>query len=154
VKNNSVFNFTLLRYSLAGLLTFVSLKGAAQKKENKQEQLVRDNTGKQKKVLKDAPKKGGTLVVNVRTREGKLNNENTTITVAGENWEKVFKGITGKVAIADSLMKGTITVQVSSPGYSWWSATIDLSKNGMKPVLAELKKEEIFEMGVVVPYND
>ncbi len=149
-RNTSVLNFNLLRYSLAGLLTFMSVKSYSQKVNvPKQEQVLRDNAGKKKDENKGIIKKGGQLSINVRAREGKLDKKNTVITVNGDNWQKTIEGISGKIFLADSLMKGAITIYVSSPGYSWFSKKIDLAQNGLKPILVELTVEEVMLMGEI-----
>jgi hypothetical protein len=151
-QNTSPFRNVVFRYSIAGLLTFATLKGAAQKNINPTTlEVQKDNTGKIQQGL-DVGKSNHKEKINLRVQDqftGKsLEQSYLKIGVTGE----IIKPVNGSLfayEIPDSLKNKTLAIYFYCPGYETEVFMLnDLMKQGDKTqIINMVKYEKSMKMG-------
>ena len=151
-KNASPFNFSLLKFSLAGILTFSSLKSFSQTGKNKLENMIKDDSGKNKmKIEKKSITQTGPLTIklSIKNENGHLlKSAKVKIEIPGFTYEK--KGALHAVKFSDSLTTKEILVTVSAPEYQMKYVYLNPSTTDSKQLEITLTKHEMIEMGLMM----
>jgi hypothetical protein len=159
-KSSHNFNSSLLRYSLAGLLTFTALKSVGQNQQYKAGTTVlKDNSGKHttgKNTLQVNNGKEKKLTVKVTDKFTGKALANALVTIEGV--DGIYKPASASTFIIDvsKLDENKVyTVYVSCVGKETQMITVDLKTQGNKPLLVSLDELEMI-MGkmIYVPQND
>ncbi|MBC7861678.1 MAG: hypothetical protein IAF38_01815 [Bacteroidia bacterium] len=153
-KKPMKFNYTLLRLSLAGLLTLSSVKGFSQGAPFMIPSTHIDNSGliKGKKVI-TTKTPITTTVFTIKIKDAvtakAINASGVEISAYGFIFEG--KGSELLVSIPDSLMGEKITISVSANKYEFTSKTIELTRSMNKTIFVALKEEQEYFMGLIAP---
>lgn len=146
-KNTFRFNTPLLRFSLAGILTFASAESFSQTKNTQKENVIRDNSGKESKEKQAEAKPTYKLMLRVVNNENKEVRDYQVTVEIGE-WRQEFKGHIKELLIPDSLREKELSLSVSAPDYAANYQIINLKSHSPR-ILVTMKKEEEMMMGII-----
>jgi hypothetical protein len=140
------FNSTLVKLSLAGLLTFCGTKGFSQVNSKAQTTIVKDNSGKTLKNKSQLTNNKKTKsILQVKLTDGNTGKALTTASLEVRETKQIVKNQkTGNYAIAipDSLWEKTIYIKITCVGYESSEFTLTLKEYQGKPFSVSLYREE------------
>lgn len=148
-KNISGFNFSLVRYSLAGLLTFSALKSFGQTQLPLKETQVTDNSGKKNPGMILAQKKEMILKIRVLKADSSLL-ENAIVTVKSDNWQFTQQGGQQEISIPDSMENKFIIIMATAPGFYYKAQNVVMTKKEDADLSIFLEEQVEMLMGVIV----
>ncbi|MBC7864585.1 MAG: hypothetical protein IAF38_16545 [Bacteroidia bacterium] len=161
-KNPFSFNTTLLRLSLAGILTFSGIKGFSQTNTGTGTSQGIDNSGNKKTngLPEQIIMTAGTVAieylpisVQVKMNEsanGKIIKGGiVTINSINKTYYANEKGII-TVQLPDSLKNKNVSFNFFADGYEMQASTINVKSQANNPILLKMKREEIMKMGEVM----
>ncbi|MBC7864588.1 MAG: hypothetical protein IAF38_16560 [Bacteroidia bacterium] len=145
------FNFSLLRYSLAGILTFSSLKTFSQTNAVGQEKIV-DNSGKHKKDKPDTNKPVPNKILRLKVVDEKTGKgiKDSYIEVSSGDYKFTGGGAEGFANVPGNKNIDSLIVSVSAPGHESYYEIIRFKDITKDPLVIKLPVYIRHTMGIMI----
>ncbi|MBC7861677.1 MAG: hypothetical protein IAF38_01810 [Bacteroidia bacterium] len=138
------FNYSLLRYSLAGLLTFSAVKSFGQTTTTKKENIVLDNSGLKKgtpAITQNTKTTKGKTVFTIKVKDEESGkNIKSFVEISGAGITYQSKGSIHQISVPDSLMGQTIIINADSKKHYSESKEVILTPAMNKTIFIKLDK--------------